>query len=189
MGSKIQCFFIRPSLVAEESFRRFSIHPEDRKDCPLTGNTMHSASKIVGRVPWGLNNGGVGADPEECVKRDPRWPTHCECGYEFKPTDYWQHNFNVMYRSCAGSGDDLWVLSQAPAGAMWNADWMSDQWKGPDGLCLIVKTPGGDWMIDAPSSQGPGWRREGTPPRITVRPSILLPTYHGWLNDGVLEEC
>lgn len=62
---------------------------------------------------------------------------------------------------------------------------------GPDGKTLILRTPGGDWSIDGPSFRngepcGMGWSRTGTPPVITVTPSIVLPTFHGWLREGLL---
>lgn len=75
-----------------------------------------------------------------------------------------------------------------PAGAMWT---------DPD-LGLTVRTPGGDWHVDRPSSSGGRWTRSGDPPRITATPSILFsldrPTvgqrsYHGFLTDGFLVEC
>ena len=86
------------------------------------------------------------------------------------------------------------VLKTAPPGAMWNADWYKDSGikPGPDGLWLIVKTPAGDWFVDGPSSNGPGWTREGAVPNVTARPSILMTSsgnYHGFLTNGQLVEC
>jgi hypothetical protein len=86
----------------------------------------------------------------------------------------------------------------APVGAMWDADWFHGmpEFQGPDGLSLVVRTPGGDWMIDAPSENGNGWDRTGTPPKITANPSIAMGKtyrggwrYHGFLRKGFLEEC
>jgi hypothetical protein len=57
--------------------------------------------------------------------------------------------------------------------------------KGP----LIVKTPGGWWCIDRPSTSGSGWQRTGTAPNITVAPSIFHDPpngWHGWLHNGDL---
>ena len=86
---------------------------------------------------------------------------------------------------------------------MWNAWWMPYT-KGPDGLCLVVKCPGGhEWMIDGRASnctlpdddEHHCWIRHGEPPRITVDKngvtcnagagSIQAGTYHGFLIDGV----
>lgn len=86
----------------------------------------------------------------------------------------------------------------APPGAMWDASWLTGlsvcgarPFGGPDGRTFIVRTPGGDWVIDGPSFRdgepvGLGWTRTGEPPRITVTPSIVLPGYHAWLRDGSL---
>ena len=50
----------------------------------------------------------------------------------------------------------------------------------------MLKTPGGDWILDAISSQGNFWTREGEPPNITAHPSIITGNYHGWLKNGIL---
>ena len=79
------------------------------------------------------------------------------------------------------------ILKQAPVGSMWSADWYDGFYKpGPDGIWLIVKTPGGNWFVDGPSSNGSGWTREGTAPNVTVTPSILQSSYHGFLTGGKL---
>lgn len=43
------------------------------------------------------------------------------------------------------------LLSQAPVGAMWDAAWMAhgDLRTGLDGITLVVRTPGGDWLVDS----------------------------------------
>lgn len=46
-----------------------------------------------------------------------------------------------------------------------------------------------NWLVDAPSKQGSPWTREGKPPKVTARPSILTSRYHGFLTDGFLVEC
>ena len=51
-------------------------------------------------------------------------------------------------------------------------------------ICVIC--PNGDsWIIDAKADFGPGWRVTGTGPNITCSPAIVLPGYHGTLQDGV----
>lgn len=47
------------------------------------------------------------------------------------------------------------TISDAPAGSLWDADWMHGfpQWEGPDGLALIVRLPNRwDWHIDSRAS-------------------------------------
>jgi len=82
---------------------------------------------------------------------------------------------------------EVGFLDSFPVGAMFYSDWMD--YKGPDGKCLSVRTPGGYWMIDGPSTQHPegnAWTRTGVPPKVTAMPSIIAGNYHGWLRDGVL---
>lgn len=61
---------------------------------------------------------------------------------------------------------------------------------------LMVVLPSGDWwMLDGMAcsdgkTHGDGWKVAGTPPRITVKPSInLVGRWHGFLQDGVLRTC
>jgi hypothetical protein len=128
------------------------------------------------------------------MKIDPRWPPACACGYLFRPTDTWQHRMRRHFVDKATGAK--YTLEAAPAGAMWNAEWMyHHDRKSPDGLWLCVRLPNGhDWLMDGPSSNGTFWTRTGTPPKVTVRPSIFArmgkpDAYHGFLTDGVLEEC
>lgn len=128
---------------------------------------------------------------------DPRWPTTCTCGYVFAEDDTWQLNFDTLYRR-VDNGEEF-TVRDAPAGSLWNAEWLkSEKRVGPDGLNLMLRLPGGgDWNIDGPSNNGPGWTRSGTPPLLTVTPSILAHGdtphldcyYHGFLTNGVLINC
>lgn len=107
---------------------------------------------------------------------------------------------NEWVRSDTG---EVKLLAQWESGAMYYAPWylpgeyphgLSEHWqrlppeeraKGP----LIVKTPGGYWCIDRPSTGGDGWYRTGIPPNITVAPSIFHDPPNGWhgvLRDGEL---
>lgn len=79
-------------------------------------------------------------------------------------------------------------VPRAPAGAMY--------FTRSGGL--VVRTPGGDWHVDGPSKNGGRWTRSGEPPNVTANPSILQQNpsvycgtreYHGFLRNGVLEEC
>jgi hypothetical protein len=126
---------------------------------------------------------------------DPRWPTHCaSCPHVFNSSAIRQDHWCRLYQR--SDNGELVPLADAEVGAMWFADWYSEHYKGPDGRCLVVKTPGGDWIVDGPSSNSrTPWTRSGEPPDITVSPSILFqgshgrPDYHGWLRAGWLEEC
>ena len=90
-------------------------------------------------------------------------------------------------------------------GAMWNAPWMRDTDPAkslckeyPDGLTLVVMTPGGDWLVDGPSYDGTQhhscpWTRTGDPMQpetLDVSPSIdIRGSYHGWLRGGQLVDA
>lgn len=193
MGSVIECFFLEPDVVAQESLRRYvSSAAPPARPCP---NGYHNAETLLGTValPSSESNGS-GADDFD--HDDPRWPSRCSCGYEFGPSDEWQHNITRLYvRRDTG---EQHLLSEAPPGAMWFADWWPHVETSPDGRMLVVMTPGGAWNVDSPSRDGSGWTRTGTPPAVTARPSILCTseragagrvTYHGFLTDGRLEEC
>ena len=116
---------------------------------------------------------------------------------------------NVAFWRRTDTGETLEHISRAPAGAMWFADWLlelaesGNDWKGPDGHCLMVRCPNGnDWCIDSrafnctlPNDHiHKCWVRHGTPPSITVDKngvtcqagagSILNGTYHGFLRNG-----
>lgn len=91
--------------------------------------------------------------------------------------------------------------TQAPVGAMYDATWMHRADDGglykryEDGLCPVVITPDGPWVIDGPSYDGQKhhscpWTRTGDPRKpetFSVTPSIHFPgRYHGWLRNGEL---
>jgi hypothetical protein len=92
------------------------------------------------------------------TRTDPRWPAQCVCGYVFADADTLQVNYEKLYEVRGGVRDgERHTLRDAPIGAMWDADWFrgcagGEPWTGPDGLCLVVKTPGGDWMVDGEAS-------------------------------------
>lgn len=140
-------------------------------------------------------------------EQNERWPTRCECGYTFVDTDERQIFSESLYiRSDTG---ETVTLADAPAGAMWFAAWMRGFFRPQIGDSpLIVKTPGGDWMVDAQASnctmaddhnqeRHHCWVAHGTPPEITVDKngvtcaagagSIQAGTYHGFLRGGYLE--
>jgi hypothetical protein len=142
---------------------------------------------------------------------DPRWPQVCAggCGYRFAPADEWQEWEEPVYTSPGGARFVLhtgWPpppgVTVAGPGACWDAWWLPDGWKGPDGIGLTVRcprpdgTPGPphDWQVDAPATGGGRWTRTGDPHRgdLTVTPSIAAGVpgrpgyYHSHLQAGVL---
>lgn len=81
-------------------------------------------------------------------------------------------------------------------GAMFDAFWLPEAWRGADGLGLTVKLPGGGvWHIDSEANGGGHWSRSGVPPMITATPSIWSHAnagppseYHGFLQAGKLTD-
>jgi len=99
----------------------------------------------------------------------------------------------------------LYTLREAPVGSMWDADWLPNELAGPDGIHLVVKTPGGEWMVDSkatnctrPDEDHECWVRHGDPRTGTVHVdkqgntcsagagSISMGGYHGFLHHGFL---
>lgn len=111
------------------------------------------------------------------------------------------------------TGESVGTLAEAPVGAMWFAPWFPDRFCNPQlgpGKTLIVKTPGGDWMVDQQANnctvpddihqaKHHCWIIQGTPPNITVDKngktceagagSISQPNYHGFLRNGFLVDA
>lgn len=152
------------------------------------GMDIHDARTYIGTAPVRVSDRETwDVDMHQPPQSDPRWPTHCVCGYVFQETDPWQLSKDRIYTR-TDTGERL-TLRETEPGMMWDAPWFADEWHGPDGRCLMMTLPGRDeWVIDGPATNGPGWKRNGEPPKITTRPSIASKHYHGWLTDGVLSD-
>lgn len=214
----VTCFWLEPTDLTQAGLRRYSPSSgKTERPCPREGGkwSYHGALVILGQVPivWsGVRPEGHShwfresddrygvADFAYPSRDDPRWPTRCECGYEFAPDDAWQEWEDRLYRR-ADTGEMV-TLRDAPDGAMWDAAWYER--KGPDGHCLAVKCPGGsEWIIDSRASnctmpddsEHRCWIRHGEPPAVTVDKdgktcaagggSIQAGNYHGFLRGGV----
>jgi hypothetical protein len=190
--SKIKCIFLEPTEYKQISLRRYKGVPQGTPTCPASGVLYHNAQVVVLPLfkPEGAEPDMGLLEHKDYPRDDPRWPRVCPCGYEFQEADPWQVNVRTLYGSPEMNG--LISIDEAPVGAMWDAPWYGH--KGPDGRCLVVRTPGGDWIVDYPID-GKGWTRTGEPPNITARPSIAIGgepgkwKYHGFLTDGYLEGC
>ncbi len=168
------------------SLRRFVFTGQGR-DCPQGG--YHNASADIGEV----------TDPAEAhgdnwPHDDPRWPAACECGYEFGPADEWQRNDNQIYRLPDGA-EFVFRHSfgrAAPAGTMIRADWYDDFTEQPGESWIVALPDGGEWITTQKATGGGYWTVTGTPPAITVSPSIFhnAPTgWHGFIRDGELVDA
>ncbi len=196
---KIECFLLYPTNMVRRHLRRYAgWDVVDGKavqrggKCKIEGNQgYHQAwAKIEDANAQHDEKGNLLSESASAYEGDPRWPTHCLCGYEFQKNDEWQVFTELTYSRDSG---EKMTVREAPLGAMWDAPWFKDvrDYGGPDGLCLVVKTPAGDFCIDGLASGGGKWSRTGTPPKITVRPSIGIGNplkYHAFLTDGALED-
>lgn len=191
--SKIKCFWMEPMKAARLSLRRYKGHKGT--PCEASGVGYHNAQNVaLDQFPTTEDRGSGLLEHPDYPRDHPQWPMACACGYVFEEGDHWQVNTRILYR--ASHDSKLYTLDDVPVGAMWDA-WWFDHHKGPDGKCLVVKTPGGEWMIDSKAQDGKGWTRNGEPPNLTVTPSIGIGAegkgqpwkYHGFLTYGYLVEC
>jgi hypothetical protein len=213
----VTCFMLEPANRAKVGLRRFVSSGSGEK-CPLPHGS-HEALAYLDEVPitwlaerperahhWVTDRAGPGMRygiPDFAFPGhdDPRWPAACDCGRVFGEGDPHQEWSESLYRR--GDTGELITLRHAPDGAMWDATWMPEIWRGPDGRALMVKCPGGhEWHIDGRASNCtmPGdnvhkcWVRHGEPPVITVDKngptcaagagSIVAGDYHGFLQNG-----
>jgi len=199
--TRIRCFWLEPTDEVELSLRRY--RGSGLGKCITSGFGYHNIFAFVERTSsavlaargWPMSESGRPVHTTDTIPRgDPRWPRHCSCGYQFAEDDEWQCNPETLWKR--GDTGELVTRAAAPAGAMWNAEWMGEGYKGPDGICLCVRTPGDEWPVDGPSYQDSkiqhehGWTRSGAIPDVTANPSIHIPgKYHGWLRAGWLDEC
>lgn len=204
----VKCFLIVPTNLAWVRLRRFS-HADE------VNNHYHDASSLIGTCDhWKKYDDDEGqegdwhyADNKPDVPHDdPRWPTHCECGYQFTPDDNWQVNTDAIFRRT--DNDQAVSLRDAPPGAMYDAEWLPESFGvGEDGRRLYVVCPSGvTWFIDGHASNctmpedniHKCWVRHGEVPNITVDKngvtcaagggSIIAGNYHGFLRDGEFTE-
>jgi hypothetical protein len=163
--SGIPTFFLHPV----EDQRRVVLRRYSRNDasdavtsasnpCPLRPGawSYHDAQVVLAPASPTAKAESLAAELE-AARADARWPTGCACGYVFSETDAWQANVEHLYRRASDGA--LFTLKDAPVGAMWDAAWYrgedgrgGEPWTGPDGLSLVVKTPGGDWLVDQEAS-------------------------------------
>lgn len=192
----LRCFFLKPTDRMQLWLRRY-----DSNDGNCPAGSYHDARVLLKIVPVILNERGCIGEQPHPDHASPLWPKTCVCGYEFRPHHNWQVIPERIYRR-NDTGSET-TLRDAPPGAIWNADWYPDEWKGPDGLALIARCPDGqDWFIDGRASNCtmPGdkihkcWCRHGAPPDLTVDKngntcnagagSIQTRNWHGFLRGG-----
>jgi hypothetical protein len=189
MYEAVECFWVEPDGKALHTLRRY--RRGDSHDCP-EGDYHYSIVEVGEHdVRWADGDDGghyIAAIDVAEYAGDPRWPTHCACGYEFTEDDHWQVNQEPIY--VAEDGRRAWTSHayhrKPTPGAMFDTFWRPELRK-EDGLAISVVCPDGAvWCIDDEATSGGHWTRTGTAPKLTVQPSIQTPDYHGHLTDGVL---
>jgi len=218
---QIPVFFLEPTDLVRVELRRFTFAAE--RTCVASEWGCDASVRIQEQAPredWIEDNleRRIWRAREEAVGReDPRWPACCDrCGIAFGDESVWQVAPHPLF---SGAPDGrLYTIRDAPAGAMWDAVWFegAPAYTGPDGIALVVRTPGGEWMVDSEASNCTRkgdrshkcWIRHGDPrdPQglRTGRPlhvdkagdtcsagagSIVCGTYHGFLHGGFLRTC
>lgn len=194
MGSKYRCFMVEPTGRARLSLRRYV---SGNEDCPSAWKYHQASNPFPGPEagetwPGRFDAEGNLLSYEDLApsKRDRRWPKKCkECGVPLPKETVFQVFQEEVYRRV--ETDEEWGLRNLPIGAMYYSPWAESFGVGPDGKSLVVCLPPGGgldyWQIDGPSKGGGRWTRTGTPPNVTVTPSILTSSYHGFLRGGCLE--
>lgn len=146
--------------------------------------------------------------PPEEFEGNPLWPTECKhCGHPYDES--WIRHVEQEPWYVDGDGN-RWPADELPPGAMYDAFWMSDWWRGPDGIALQVMLPNGHaWAVDAEANNCTRrgdrahqcWVRHGDPKTepVTVGKdgetcdagagSILSGDFHGFLRNGYLIEA
>lgn len=204
----VKCFFLEPTNSAWVKLRRFKYsEPGDTHyhDAAIPFGTCNFWKKYDDdegqQGDWTYAD-----DAPEIDHSDPRWPTHCECGYAFTPDDQFQVSRDHIFRRT--DTGELLSLRKAPPGAMYDAEWLPQSFPvGEDGRRLYVVCPSGiTWCIDGRASNctmpednnHKCWVRHGTVPQITVDKngvtcaagggSIIAGNYHGFLRNGEFTE-
>lgn len=150
----------------------------------------HDASVVVdAEIPEDPHGIVTYAVPPGSDRSDPRWPARCPCGRAFRLVDQWQIRVERLFKAPDGVMHAL-RDPEVPPGAMWDAGWLPDECRGPDGRAWCVRFPGGgDWVVFGPAADGAKWLVTGGAPDFTARPSINLPgVYHGHLLHGIITE-
>lgn len=204
MGERIRCFMVEKSDVYQGCCIFYADAP-----CTIRGEKGHRAETVRAYQP-GADSHFVLNDWRRVVLEDGS--SACECGYVFKSDELVHSSARPLWRR-VDSGE--LIYGDTPPGAMWYATWYEEDPntpKGPDGRCLIVQCPGGEWFVDSRASncdlpndnEHRCWVRHGEPPNVTVDKAGLTckagagsiwirmgnpDSYHGFLRNGFLERC
>lgn len=183
MGVALQ--IAEPTGWYQRLLRRFTFGHRSGTPCPVYGPWGHDASVDIGNVTEAEAVHG-----DNWPHDDPRWPPAClGCGYLFTDGDEWQRNDCLIYRMPDGRVFTNWGQTPKPIGAMIRIPWYDRHGNGGESwLCILPD--GGQWITTQTATGGGSWQVSGTPPKITVSPSIWHDQpggWHGHIRDGVME--
>ena len=182
----MQCFMVHPTSRFAVSLRRYA------SGSACTGKFgYHNA--VTGKLEevQSAHNADRPVNGDVHPHDDPRWPTKCDhCDYVFTDGDTWQYRAEEIYIS--EDGREM-LLSDRTPGMMYFVTWRTARlsphyestWKEKRPPLQVVCPNGKEWCVDAISSNGDGWVVTGEPPSITCSPSIAVPGYHGFLQNGI----
>lgn len=173
-----KAFWLEPTEFAQIRLRRYASILN--APCPKTKFTHEWSTVLFPQVitsDWQVKVACEEGDwhwssLQDLPVNDPRFGTHCECGFQFAYENDYGYSADPNERSYGSSqtwvdilyrgalDGKLYAWADAPMGAMRDADWLkrrqcpteNNEFIGPDGLALVVKTPGGDWHVDAQAS-------------------------------------
>lgn len=200
MPSRVRCFLLTPTDQIAVRLRRYAYGmgaPKCTRRIPrypgaeLVTYEVHDVEVEIAREV-GTVEGSIDSDTTQgtIAIDDPRWPERCACGYVFRAEDGRQEWRTRLYQR--SDNGELVTISDAPAGALYDSHFRDHEGyqRNGAGMSIVCKTPAGEWLIDGPANNGPGWKRTGKLPDISVTPSIGIgrpQRMHGWLRNGWLE--
>jgi len=176
-----------PTGMYRRSLRRYRSSFSGDGACPFGGYC--DASAAIGEIP----EAEADVHGDNWPHDDPRWPQTCSrCGCPFTPDDEWQRNDCVIYRLPDGTEFINWGSAKdVPPGTMIRIPWY-DKAGRPGEAWQVWLPDGGTWITTQGATGGGFWEVSGTPPNITVSPSIWhnQPNgWHGWVRDGELVDA
>lgn len=194
MTPDIKCFLLEDLRTSRYCLRRYVSSDKAKCSRPDGYHNAHS-DPIADRPDPDFKRGdkyyGVcGMNPPEINHADPRWPKACACGYAFTEDDPWQISAGGLYRR--KDNGEIVTWRDAPAGSVAEAKWWKEnEWmvRLPDGSDFITCQRATNCRCPKDKPEHRCWTTTGTPPNITVTPSIQTGRWHGFLTNGVLRSC
>lgn len=150
-------FWCEPTGQCRVWLRRF-VSKENglAEPCPaMPGEgSYHNAKVFVGDVSEERDaDGYIKHIPPTKYEGDARWPAACACGRAFEDKDYRQVFTRTLYIRMDQPTLPPQPIEDMPPGAMWDAWWLEENWRGADGLHVMARCPDGhDWLIDQQAS-------------------------------------